>query len=109
MSEETIMTVRAKTQQRREVIRRANAKYRAKNREVLNRKALERYHAGRHAAEAEQIPMFTPCVRRECNCHDYTHCMICRNTERRRAWKKGEIPVYRLCGSTSRPVVQKRR
>lgn len=32
----------------------------------------------------------------DCDCHDYKNCMCCRNAERRRAFKAGEIPAYRL-------------
>jgi hypothetical protein len=35
-------------------------------------------------------------VKKSCNCHRYTTCMICRNTEKRRAFRAGELPVYRV-------------
>jgi hypothetical protein len=29
-----------------------------------------------------------------CTCHDFHHCLPCRNAERRRAFKAGDVPVY---------------
>jgi hypothetical protein len=37
-----------------------------------------------------------PAANGKCNCHQYSTCLICRNTEKRRAWKANEIPAYRL-------------
>jgi hypothetical protein len=44
----------------------------------------------------QQVDMFKPVVKKSCNCHQYTTCMICRNTEKRRAFRAGELPVYRV-------------
>jgi hypothetical protein len=45
--------------------------------------------------DAEQIPMFTPRTPKQCTCHQWQTCMICRNAEKRRAHKAGEVPVFR--------------
>jgi hypothetical protein len=45
------------------------------------------------AKQAELIPAKSPAV---CTCGDYRKCIPCRNTEKRRAFKAGEIPAYRL-------------
>jgi hypothetical protein len=63
--------------------RQANTRYYEKQRELAQQ------------AKAEQIDMFKP-VKKSCNCHQYTTCMICRNTEKRRAFRAGELPVYRV-------------
>ena len=46
--------------------------------------------------QVEQLPMFTPAVKKQCSCGDFQRCLICRNAEKRRAWKAGEVPVYRM-------------
>ena len=30
----------------------------------------------------------------ECTCRDYGNCLVCRNSERRTAFKENRIPVY---------------
>lgn len=47
------------------------------------------------AEQIELIPAKKP-VKVACTCNDYRHCMECRNREKRRAFKAGEIPVYRV-------------
>jgi hypothetical protein len=44
----------------------------------------------------QQVDMFKPAPKKSCTCHQYTTCMICRNTEKRRAFRAGELPVYRV-------------
>ena len=36
-----------------------------------------------------------PNIKRECDCRDYRNCTICRNAEKRRAARAGDIPAYR--------------
>jgi hypothetical protein len=45
------------------------------------------------AAVRRQDQMDRPAT--ECNCGDYRNCMSCRNAERRRAFKAGDVPAYR--------------
>lgn len=43
----------------------------------------------------KQLPLIAP-VKKDCDCRQYQTCMICRNAEKRRAFKAGEIPAYRV-------------
>lgn len=38
----------------------------------------------------------TPPAPSGCTCGDYQNCIPCRNAERRRAFRAGEVPAYRL-------------
>jgi hypothetical protein len=33
-------------------------------------------------------------AKKSCNCHQYSKCLVCRNAERRRAFRMNETPVY---------------
>jgi hypothetical protein len=44
---------------------------------------------------AEQLPLLSPAVKKTCNCRKWNTCLICRNAERRRAFRAGDVPVYR--------------
>jgi hypothetical protein len=68
----------------------ASRRYQQRHRDEINKRSRER-HA---AKQAEMFPAKKQ--PRECNCRQWQTCMECRNTEKRRAWKAGEIPVYRL-------------
>lgn len=66
--------------------------YRRRNRSRRN--AYQRnYRAKQSGRQPELIPSKKP---GECDCRDYRHCMQCRNAEKRRAFRAGEIPAYRL-------------
>lgn len=50
----------------------------------------------RKEKQAEQMSLIAP-VKRECNCKRYSGknpCLICRNAERRAAFKQNRVPVY---------------
>jgi hypothetical protein len=49
----------------------------------------------RNKKQAEQLPLIAP-VKKNCNCGNFQRCMICRNAEKRRAWKANDIAVFRL-------------
>lgn len=51
-------------------------------------------YKGIKKATPQQADMFKPKVKKSCTCKQYKTCLICRNAERRRAFRMNETPVY---------------
>jgi N-acetylmuramoyl-L-alanine amidase CwlA len=66
--------------------------YRAKKKAERNRLVVET----QQERPAQQVEMFASKVHGKCNCRDYTHCMECRNAEKRAAFRENRVPVYRV-------------
>lgn len=52
----------------------------------------KRMRGGQKALEPKPKPVAVT----TCTCGDYANCIRCRNAERRRAFKHGDVPAYRL-------------
>ena len=43
---------------------------------------------------ATQPALFSPAVKKSCDCRRWQTCFVCRNAERRAAYRENRIPVY---------------
>lgn len=63
-----------------------NARAYEKNKEQVKQSRREKY---------KQASLFASAPA-PCTCGDFTHCIPCRNAEKRAAFRQGRVPAYRL-------------
>lgn len=52
-------------------------------------------YCGKHQLARDRSYRSKTAEGQQCNCGDFSRCMKCRNNEKRRAFKHGDIPAYR--------------
>jgi hypothetical protein len=70
--------------------------YRARNTSYMRE-----YRAKQAATQVALPTLEAKPVKKSCTCHQYQTCLVCRNAERRDAFKTNRIPVYRLAAMTA--------